>query len=342
MPHSACRRSGRSVPSYAVPPYTPTPYNYRMKDLLSGGKWSEGFLRALLRIEAIADAAHCSEKDWIGRIVLDITAQAHDEVVDGARVRVLAHAPHLLQQLLARNAAPLMPHQVAQQVSLHDGEANAAALFVVLIGVVLVRVVLVWDAQLECGEVDGAPGKGIRRLYSRGHVGIVLPPLPRPAPQQAVQARQQDRQIEGLGQVVVGADGESSQHILGAAPRGQDQDRCAVLALAQLLHHGETVAAGQHHVHYHDVDGSVGGGSDLERCFTVARNAGAVALRFQVEFQALCQMIFVLDDEDMGRGAHTVAPRSNLPPGVRMRGSCRWMVEPRPSPGLSAKASPPC
>ena len=63
--------------------------------------------------------------------------------------------------------------------------------------------------------------------------------------------------------------------------------------------------------------------SDLERGFTVARDAGAVALRFQVEFQALCQMIFVLDDEDMGRGAHTVAPRSNLPPGVRMRGSCR-------------------
>jgi len=83
-------------------------------------------------------------------------------------------------------------------------------------------------------------------------------------------------------------------------------------------------------------------GSDLERGFTIARNAGAVALGFQVEFQALCQMVFVLHDEDMRRSAHTVAPRSNLPPGVRMRGSCRWIVEPRPSPGLSAKASPPC
>src|ERR1700733_5895696 len=180
MPHSACRRSGRSVPSYAVPPYTPTPYNYRMKDLLSGGKWSEGFLRALLRIEAIADAAHRPEKDRICRIVLDITAQPHDEVVDGARVGVLAHAPHLLQQLLARNTAPLMPHQVAQQVSLHDGETNAAAVFVVLVWVVLVR-----DAQLKRGEVDGAPGKGIRSLHSRGHVGVGLPPLPCPAPQEA-------------------------------------------------------------------------------------------------------------------------------------------------------------
>ena len=40
---------------------------------------------------------------------------------------------------------------------------------------------------------------------------------PLAAPQQSLQARQQDRQIERLGQIIVGAGGEAFQHIFGTA-----------------------------------------------------------------------------------------------------------------------------
>ena len=80
----------------------------------------------------------------------------------------------------------------------------------------------------------------------------------------------------------------------------------------------------------------------LECRLAITRNAGAISLGFQVELQALGQMIFVFDDEHVRRGIHTVALPSTGSPEVRMRGSCRWMVEPRPSPALSANASPPC
>jgi hypothetical protein len=47
--------------------------------------------------EAIADPAHGFEKHGLSRVVLNIAAQTNDKVVDGARVRVLAYAPHLFQ-----------------------------------------------------------------------------------------------------------------------------------------------------------------------------------------------------------------------------------------------------
>src|SRR6202012_4057021 len=97
---------------------------YRMRDLGSGCKSSarrrRGALRfAALGFEAVADAAHGFEKDGIRRIIRDVAAQAHDEIVDSSRVCVLTHAPHLFQELLAWNVAPLVPYQIAQQLGFH-------------------------------------------------------------------------------------------------------------------------------------------------------------------------------------------------------------------------------
>src|ERR1700755_273040 len=186
--------------------------------------------RVVLWVKAIADTAYGLEKDRIGGIDLDIAAQAHDEVVDGARVRVFAHAPHLLEQFLARDAASLMTHKITEQVGLHDGETDAAAI----------------DAEFERGEVDGAAGEGEGRFGLGWYGSTGLAPLPRPAAQQAVQPGQQDRDIEWFWQVVVCAGREAAQRILGAAAGYQNQDGRAVVTLAQLLDDGEAVAAGQH------------------------------------------------------------------------------------------------
>src|ERR1017187_5444332 len=47
--------------------------------------------------EAVADAADGEQVLWVGGVVLDIAAEADDEVVDGAGVSVFADVPHLLE-----------------------------------------------------------------------------------------------------------------------------------------------------------------------------------------------------------------------------------------------------
>src|ERR1700735_3564496 len=71
--------------------------------------------------KTIADAADGLQKDRLGGIVFNVTAQADHEVVDGTRVGVLAHSPYLLQQLLAGDDASLVEHQIAEQIALHQG-----------------------------------------------------------------------------------------------------------------------------------------------------------------------------------------------------------------------------
>src|SRR5579872_558625 len=56
-----------------------------------------------VRKEAIADAADGLQVLRGGRIFFEVTAQAHDEVVDGAGVGIFAHMPDLIQQFLAGN-----------------------------------------------------------------------------------------------------------------------------------------------------------------------------------------------------------------------------------------------
>ena len=48
------------------------------------------------------------------RVVFEVAAQASDEVVDGARVAVLAQTPDLLQHGLARHHFAFMPQTVRQ------------------------------------------------------------------------------------------------------------------------------------------------------------------------------------------------------------------------------------
>src|ERR1700759_4364308 len=101
-------------------------------------RWEMGLGRR--RKEAIADTADGLQMDGLRGIIFDVAAQANDEVVDSAGVGVFTHAPYLLQQLLARDDAALVAHQIAEQIRLHDGETDIASR----------------GTQFERGEVDGA------------------------------------------------------------------------------------------------------------------------------------------------------------------------------------------
>ena len=75
------------------------------------------------RQKTIPYAAYSLEKNWLSRIVFNVTAQANHEVVDGARIRILVHSPDLFQQLLAGDDPPLVEHQVTKQIAFHQSEA---------------------------------------------------------------------------------------------------------------------------------------------------------------------------------------------------------------------------
>src|SRR5689334_3410746 len=72
--------------------------------------WSVAKRRATTRTsalqgQAIAGAPHGVEVFGEARVHLDVAAQAQDEVVDGARLRLRAHVPDALQELRFRDHA---------------------------------------------------------------------------------------------------------------------------------------------------------------------------------------------------------------------------------------------
>ena len=62
----------------------------------------------------------------VGGVVFDVAAQAHDEVIDGASVCVFVDAPDLFKDLLARDDLAFALSEVAEEVSLHEGEMGRA------------------------------------------------------------------------------------------------------------------------------------------------------------------------------------------------------------------------
>ena len=94
--------------------------------------------------EAIANTTHRLQKDRLGRIVFNLTAQPHHKVVDGARIRILVDSPNLLQQFLAGNDAALIEDKIPQQVGLHQGKADG----------------LIGSGELQRSKVDGASCEG--------------------------------------------------------------------------------------------------------------------------------------------------------------------------------------
>ena len=135
-------------------------------------------------------------------------------------------------------------------------------------------------------------------------------------------------ELERLRQIVVRTRLESLEHVLGAAARREHQDR-------QELPAARSSAA--------TVNPSLPGSitsrtttskirrsfsSRCERPLAVGRDHRVMAFGFEVEPEAVGDVLLVLDDED---AAHVVS-----------RGSSSVNVAPRPSPSLCANTRPPC
>ena len=182
-------------------------------------------------------------------------------------------------------------------------------------------------AHFHRAEIERAAGERIDvRLGAVGFRRVLL--VPSPPSQQSVDAREEDRELEGLGQVVVRTSLESSQHVFRAAARGEHQDRQELLGRTQLRRDGEAVFARQHHVEDHDVEDAPLFQQEIERLLAVCRDDRLMAFGLEIELEAVGDVLLVFDDQD---STHVVS-----------RGSSSVNVAPRPSPSLCANTRPPC
>src|SRR5579871_199446 len=264
------------------------------------------------RQKPVSHAPHRQQVPRLRRIVLHISPKAHDEVVDGPRIRVLVQAPDFFQHGLARHRLSFALDQVLQDVRFHQGQ----------------RKYLVAHVQLQQVEMDRLFSEAIGplRFGWRRSVGNRCAEPLAPA-QQSPDARNQNCQFERLGQVIVGSRRKALQHVFGMIARRQHQGRNELPALPELRHHRKSVLARQHHVQHHHVEGRIGRGQDFQRRLPGIGHMHLVAIRFQVETQPVGKVLLVFYDKD---SAHLAI------------GNCSTNTLPRPGPGLSAQARPPC
>src|SRR5215218_4700495 len=196
-----------------------------------------------------------------------------DRVRDGERVV----APHLVEQLLARDDEALVAHEVLEQLELALRELDLA-----VAAAHLVRV-------------------GIERQVAhpqRRH------PARRPTAQQCPQAREQLLALERLDEAVVGADVEPFHARVERVARGEHEDRRVVVVAPQPPRDVDPVEPGQPEVEHDQV------GQErvdvLERLDAVARELDLVALPAQRALEDLRDVLVVLDDEHANGAVRSV------------------------------------
>src|SRR3954470_13546866 len=190
------------------------------------------------------------------------------EHLDRVRDRERVVAPHLVEQLLARDDEALVAHQVLEQLELALGELDLP----------------VGAAHLVRIGVEGQVAHPQRR-HAAG----------RPAAQQRAQAGEQLLALERLDEVVVRADVQALHTRIERVARGQHEDRRVVVVFAQPPGDVDAVEAGQPEVE-HDQIGQEGM-DVLERLDAVAGELDLIALQAQRALQHLRDVLVVLDDE---------------------------------------------
>ena len=169
----------------------------------------------------------------------------------------------------------------------------------------------------------GLRGGGLRGGSFDGKVG-----LPVHAAEESGEASEEDAEVEGLGEVVVGAGGEAFDDVFGAAAGGKKEDRSVAVGFAKGTDDGEAVAAGEHDVE-EDGDGRIGGAGSGgfkepgEGCVAVGFVVRAVAFGFEIEDEALGEVFLVFNDGDergLGHeGGESGCPRESYACGFYLR-----------------------
>lgn len=225
-----------------------------------------------------------------GGIVFDVAAKADDEVIDGAGVGVFVDAPDLLEDFLAGDDLGGAIGEVAEEVGLHKGELGGA----------------VGGEEFEGVEADGTAGEGefVGGLGWWRRCSGIGGGLPGHAAEEALETDEKDVEVEGLGEVVVGAGLDAFEDLFRAGAGGEHEDGDEALGVAEGASDGEAVGAGEHAVEQDGGGGVWPGGGDGEEVsegeIAVGEVLGTVALGLKVEEQPLGEVGFVFNEGDEG------------------------------------------
>ena len=176
------------------------------------------------------------------------------------------------------------------------------------------RVLLGGEAHGFAGARDGVAG-GVQ-----GEVGDAqhLRPQAGGAPQQGAQAGQQFLEVEGLGEVVVGAGIQAFHAVVHGAARGQHEDGGAKARAAKFPADGVAVLHRQHDVENHDVvlvDGGL-----VQGLFAVAGDIDGIGLFAEAFGDKSGDPGFVFDQQD----AHAEGPLPLCASGDERTMKAKW------------------
>ncbi len=127
--------------------------------------------------------------------------------------------------------------------------------------------------------------------------------MPGGAAKERLQADEKDVEVEGLGEVVIGAGFDAFEDLFGAGAGGEHEDGSVLLGFAEGADDGKAVSAGEHAI-------EEDGGNVFFRVFffrskeigergvAVGLVVGAVAFGLEVEEQALSEVFFIFDEDD--------------------------------------------
>jgi hypothetical protein len=240
----------------------------------------------IFRIERIAGRAHGADRIHLG-IAIERTAQATDVHIDGASLDVDIRTPDRIEQLLAREDAAGVLHEVFEQAEFRRPEMD---LFTRALHPV-------------CGAVDRDVADH-DLVFSQARTNTA---------QDGAQAGEELVHRERLGQVIVGALIEATDAIaLVAAGRQHDDRRVARLAArAQPAADFDPRNLGQHPVEQDEIGADLVG--EKQGLFAVARQRNAIAFLLEIVFEQKRQRFLVLDDQNVRNH------RSSRPSEIRIR-----------------------
>ncbi len=221
--------------------------------------------------------------DELGLVCLDLLSEVADVGLDDVAVAVEVVVPDVIENLGLGDNPALVDEQESQQAVLRRRERDLGPAAGHAMGVI----------------VHGEVGKFVGTC--RSGVGS--------AAQDRFRSSHELLEAEGLGEVVIGPDGETSDSVGGVVLGREEQHWGVVCVGAESSAHFEAIEVGHHDVEHDEVwafalhgdecAASVGGLRDLE---AVVRQRGA---------QHGAEVVFVIDDEEVvPRHLGIVAPEA--------------------------------
>ncbi len=209
---------------------------------------------------------------------IHLAAEVGDVGLDDARIAVEVVFPHVVEDLGLAEHPVGVEHQVAQQFELGGAELDSGVADEDFVGVLVHR---------QLARADDGVFVGLHR-----------------APQDRLDTGDDLVEAEGLGDVVVAADGQAGDLVFGVVLRREEQDGGRIAGAAEALGDAESVHVGKHYVEDDEVRFLFEDRGDGLR--TVADSAHGETGEAEAGGEEIADVGLVVDDENAWSCVHGI------------------------------------